>query len=70
MKLPPHALFAALTTDYAYGLETGESHHQTVETFGPWVSDYLKSTGLQPALSPLPTDRIFFTNVFVTRVGW
>eukprot|EP00966_Prymnesium_polylepis_P089015 2060238-Prymnesium_polylepis.1 len=69
-RLPAQALFAALSADYAYGLETVESHRETIDTFTPWMSDYLSATGLTPTIPPLPTDKIFFTNLFVARISW
>eukprot|EP00966_Prymnesium_polylepis_P051674 1196317-Prymnesium_polylepis.1 len=68
-RLPAQALFAALSADYAYGLETVESHRETVDTFTPWMSDYMSATGLTPTIPPLPTDKIFFTNLFVARIS-
>ena len=69
-RLPSHDFSAALSADYAFGLTTKEAHRETVETFNPWVSEHLAATGLRPTIPPLPTDDIYFTNFFVTRIGW
>eukprot|EP00966_Prymnesium_polylepis_P329096 7384843-Prymnesium_polylepis.1 len=69
-RLPPAALWRALAADYAFGLETHEAHEETLQTFGPWVRDYMAAVRLQPTLPPLPTSRIYFTNFFVSRVAW
>eukprot|EP00966_Prymnesium_polylepis_P190900 4424402-Prymnesium_polylepis.1 len=37
IRFPPHALSAALASDYAFGLETIESHGETIATFNPWL---------------------------------
>eukprot|EP00966_Prymnesium_polylepis_P084540 1957280-Prymnesium_polylepis.1 len=31
---------------------------------------YLAAARLEPTVPPLPTDRIFFTNFFVSRIAW
>jgi hypothetical protein len=54
----------------AFGLETTEMHRETVETFNPWIRAYMDDTGLEPAIPPLPTESIYFTNFFLTRVEW
>lgn len=69
-RLPVSILSHALVADYAYGLETIESHLETVATFTPWMDQYMANRRLQPMFPPLPTDRIWFTNFFVSRVGW
>eukprot|EP00966_Prymnesium_polylepis_P304234 7028900-Prymnesium_polylepis.2 len=69
-RLPAVALVRALASDYAFGLETHESHEETLQTFSPWLRDYMPAARLQPALPPLPTSRILFTNFFVSRVAW
>jgi hypothetical protein len=56
-RVPARAIFAALAADYDFGLETVESHLETVQTFNPWVHDYMVAMGLQPKLPPLPTVR-------------
>lgn len=54
-RLPPVDLSAALAADYAYALETVESHLEaTVDTFQPWVRAYLETTDRVPTLPPLP----------------
>eukprot|EP00966_Prymnesium_polylepis_P050050 1158723-Prymnesium_polylepis.1 len=68
-RLPERGFLASLSAGYAFGLETIESHKETVETFNPWMDGYLAATLLEPTVPPLPTDRIFFTNVFVTRIA-
>ena len=70
MRLPSRGLLSTLSADYAYGLETHESHRETVDTFNPWLADYMKMRALEPAVPPLPTEAIFFTNFFVSRVDW
>ena len=70
MRLPPGDLLSALSADYSFGLETREAHNETSATFTPWVQRYLSMTGLQPSIPPLPTDKIYFTNFFVSRVNW
>ena len=69
-RFPISDLFTALSVDYAYGLEAHELHEETVETFNPWVREHMETAGLRPTLPPLPTDRIFATHFFVSRVGW
>eukprot|EP00966_Prymnesium_polylepis_P190705 4419723-Prymnesium_polylepis.3 len=70
-RFPIAALHTALaSSDYAFGLETSESHRETLETFTPWVHEYLESTALRPTIPPLPTGLIYFTNFFVSRVKW
>ena len=69
-RLPHAELQAALAADYAYGIETWESHAETLNTFNPWLTAFISDARLQPAIPPLPTNRIFFTNLFVTRVAW
>ena len=70
LRLPAASLFAALSADYAFGLETTESHRETVETFSPFVRAFLHRGRLVPTIPPLPTDRMYFTNFFVTNVSW
>jgi hypothetical protein len=70
MRLSAASIFAALSADYAFGLETTESHTETVETFGPFMRDYLRRHLLEPTIPPLPTDLMYFTNFFVTNVSW
>eukprot|EP00966_Prymnesium_polylepis_P062771 1456863-Prymnesium_polylepis.2 len=70
MRLPAHELVAALLADYAYGVETIESHQETLETFLPWLAEYMASKELHPRIPPLPSARMFFTNLFVARVAW
>eukprot|EP00966_Prymnesium_polylepis_P274247 6335624-Prymnesium_polylepis.1 len=48
-RLPRRELMAALEADYAFGLETTESHQETLETFLPWLREYMDSKGLEPA---------------------
>ena len=70
-RVPEFAFTNALTTaDYAFGLDTTESHRETVETFSPFVRDYLSATGLHPRIPPLPTERMFFTNFFLARISF
>ena len=69
-RLPHPVLDSALAADYAYGLETPESHFETIATFVPWVRAYLDAEGLVPTFPPLPTENMFFTNFFVSRVAW
>eukprot|EP00966_Prymnesium_polylepis_P093948 2174842-Prymnesium_polylepis.1 len=66
---PTSPRYHTLCTD-AFGLETKEMHRETIETFEPWIRAYMSETGLEPAIPPLPTESIYFTNFFVTRVGW
>ena len=66
----PQSLLSALSADYAYGLETLESHRETLDTFGPWMRELMAREGLKAAVPPLPTDQMYFTNFFVTRVAW
>eukprot|EP00966_Prymnesium_polylepis_P084119 1947020-Prymnesium_polylepis.1 len=47
-RLPSHSVFKALTSVYAFGLETDESHVETVQTFGPWMRDYIATKGQRP----------------------
>lgn len=69
-QLPSRAIYAALLADYAFGLITSERHRETVETFNPWLRANLAVAGLEPTIPPLPTTDIYFTNVFVSRVGF
>jgi hypothetical protein len=69
-QLPSRELFGALTADYAFGLETDESHLETVETFNPWLSQYMAQNALEAEILPLPTNRIYFTNFFIARTTW
>jgi hypothetical protein len=59
----------ALSADYSFGLQTIESHRETVETFNPWMSKYMAGWALQPTISPLPTEDIFFTPILSWRVS-
>jgi hypothetical protein len=70
MRLTPDMLATALASDYSFGLETHESHLETLETFGPWMRTFMASAGSKPNIPPLPTERMFFTNFFVSRVSW
>eukprot|EP00966_Prymnesium_polylepis_P135415 3130150-Prymnesium_polylepis.1 len=70
MRLPRHSLLAALAAEYSFGLETRESHLETVQTFNPWVQDYMAAEALAPKMPPLPSDRMYFSNFFVSRVAW
>ena len=54
--------------DYAYGVELAEAHAETLDTFLPWLRGHM--AGGAPKIPPLPTQRIYFTNFFVSRVGW
>eukprot|EP00966_Prymnesium_polylepis_P050537 1169724-Prymnesium_polylepis.2 len=69
-RLPRYELMTALKADYAFGLETIETHQETRDTLLPWLADYIALKRLQPAITPLPTDKIYFTNFFITRVEW
>ena len=68
MRLP--GLGAALAAKYAFGLDTVESHLETVATFGPWVREYSATVGVRPTIPPVPTNRIYFTNFFISRVDF
>jgi hypothetical protein len=69
-RLPSSSLLAALSSDYAFGLESVERHLETVATFNPWLRGHMADKGQQPRILPLPTTHIYFSNVFVTRVAW
>ena len=69
-RLPTRAFLDALSADYAFGLETIESHVETVNTFRPWMVDFMAVAGIQPTIRPLPTDRIYFSNFFISRIDW
>ena len=69
-RLPAPSLAAALAADYAYGVEAVETHVQTLETFVPWVDQYVASAGLPPQETPPFTDRIYFSHLFVSRIDW
>jgi hypothetical protein len=69
-RMPPQTLVAALSADYAFGLETTESHRETIDTFNPWLDAHMVAAALVPTISPLPTQSIYFTNFFVSRVAW
>ena len=70
MQLPVQlpALLSGL--DYGFGIQTTESHQETLDTFNSWLDDRLTITGIKPTIPPLPSDRIFFTNFFASRVNW
>ena len=55
---------------YGYGLKTVEQHLETLATWPPWLSSYVAERGLAPTHPPVPSDEIYFTNFFVTRVSW
>ena len=55
--LPNDVFLGALTATYAFGLDTIESHAETVETFNPWLAAYMAVTGVEPTMPPLPTNR-------------
>eukprot|EP00966_Prymnesium_polylepis_P249526 5768909-Prymnesium_polylepis.1 len=67
--LPGVTLYTPVGTD-AFGLETFESHLETVESFSPWVHDYLMATGLKPNIPPLPTNKMYFTNFVVAKMSF
>ena len=69
-RLPSQAFLAALSANYAFGLDTVESHFETVDTFSPWLEGYMTAAAVQPTMPPLPTNRIFFSNFFVSRIDW
>ncbi|KAL1530192.1 hypothetical protein AB1Y20_001108 [Prymnesium parvum] len=69
-RMPTQSLATALSSDYAFGLEIREAHQRTIETFNPWLENYMSSAKLLPTIPPLPTERIFFTNFFVARLAW
>lgn len=48
---------------YAYALETGESHEETVNTLRVWMPRHYPD-------AKIDVSRMFFTNVFLTRVDW
>eukprot|EP00966_Prymnesium_polylepis_P163441 3777742-Prymnesium_polylepis.1 len=60
----------ALSADYAFGLRTQEKHRETVATFNPWVAQYMANHNIQPTIPPLPTEDIYFTNFFISRISW
>eukprot|EP00966_Prymnesium_polylepis_P016847 388725-Prymnesium_polylepis.1 len=69
LRLPSRELLSTLLdADYTYGLETLESHRKTVETFNPWLAEYIKTAALEPTMPPLPTENIVFTNFFISRI--
>ena len=69
-RLPQELFLSALSAAYAFGLDTVESHLETVETLSPWLAGYMAVMGAEPTIPPLPTNRIYFTNFFITRVDW
>ena len=69
-RLPPSELAAALSSDYAFGLETVERHSETITTLTPWLRSHMASKELLPKIPPLPTERMYFSNMFISRLSW
>ena len=69
-QVPTRAFLDALSADYAFGLETIESHAETVKTFSPWMVDFMAIAGVQPTIPPLPTKSMYFSNFFISRIDW
>ena len=55
---------------YAFALETTEKHEETLETFEPWLNDYVFKYNINEKNRAINTKRMYFTNVFVTKVSW
>jgi hypothetical protein len=57
---------------YAYGLQTTESHEETVLTFLPWLKAYMnqQSPALTPSFGSLPSSEMYFTNFFVSKIAF
>lgn len=54
--------------DYGFGLELPEGHQETLDTFNPWLRRHMGARA--PRIPPLPSTSIYFSNFFVSRVGW
>ncbi|KAL1530032.1 hypothetical protein AB1Y20_000957 [Prymnesium parvum] len=67
----PFALMRQRQLVYGYGLQTGESHVETVETMPAWLASYVAHANLSTSGDVLSlVSNIFFTNFFVSRVDW
>ncbi|KAL1505011.1 hypothetical protein AB1Y20_008774 [Prymnesium parvum] len=67
----PFGLMRQRQLVYGYGLQTGESHVETVETMPAWLASYIAHANLSTASDALSlVSTIFFTNFFVSRVDW
>eukprot|EP00966_Prymnesium_polylepis_P049276 1140418-Prymnesium_polylepis.2 len=49
--------------------QTVERHNETLETLPSWISEYAVARQLERPAPGLAT-RIFFTNLFISRVDW
>jgi hypothetical protein len=61
--------FTALVRDnlvYAYAMFLDEGHAETVQTMGVWMDRYTHDRHLRS----VSVKKIYFTNVFLTRVDW
>jgi hypothetical protein len=48
--------------------QTDERHEETLETLSAWIAEY--AVAKQRPLDFDPVRRIYFTNLFVSRVDW
>ena len=64
MASNPFSFMEETRLDYAYALETTEKHKETVQTFQPWLD--ARHSGKER----VDVKNMYFTNVFVSRVGW
>eukprot|EP00966_Prymnesium_polylepis_P019355 446396-Prymnesium_polylepis.1 len=57
---------------YGFGLQTKEQHEETLQTMPPWVADYADTVGIGMSSHAAfeVVERMFFTNLFVSRVDW
>eukprot|EP00966_Prymnesium_polylepis_P043652 1012087-Prymnesium_polylepis.1 len=69
-RLPGLADLMAARFVHAFGLQTVESHEETVRTFLPWLQERMAALHLKPTISPLPSKDVYSSKFFVSNVAW